>query len=203
MKQNVLALLIATSMAGCASSAPYIAVGGGVGEFGTQDSPGSYTDVNLTARLGYDVGKYFGVEAEGSVNIGGSVSSSRTGLFAATESSEQADNHLGIFLRGKIPVSDRVSFFARAGLGRRKSTSVFRSADLNELDGINFEATRNFSVTDFFGALGGGAEYAVTKDKRNAIRAEFTGYNIVDFGGDDDDDALDDSVFTLSYVRKF
>jgi len=203
MTRTILGLLTIVLMAGCANSAPYVAVGAGVGDFEPIIPTNSYTDVNLGARIGYNLGNYFGIEAEGVVNVGGAANTSSTNQSFTTERSDTVDSHLGLFIRGRLPVSDRVGIFARTGLGSRRTTTEIRSIDLDEADEFEAGQEVSFRQTDLFTAFGVGIEFEITADNKNAVRAEFTQYGVPDLGGDEDNDTRNDSVFSLAYVRKF
>ena len=187
----VLALLIGLSFAGRASAGDfYIAAGGEIGIFETFTAE-SYTDFTLTGRIGYDFGEYVGVEAEGAINLGSSDTVTESFEGGTREFSEEITSRYGLFLRGRIPASDGINFFARAGLGARNRKTEFRQTGTDI-----FNSNRN--STFLFGALGGGAEFNLSND--NAIRTEYTFYSTLN--GEDTNDVTD-SVFSLTYVKKF
>lgn len=185
---------------------PFVAVGAEVGSYDTTFPTEAYSDVTLTGRVGYDFGRYFGVEAEGAVNVGGSAKEIRSfaddmSAFAFTdEFEEEAVSRYGVFLRGKLPLSERTDVFIRAGLGARQSTRSFRS-DQTNTDGTFAQNAFSQSNSDGFVALGGGLEFDLSADKRNAIRAEYTAYAVL--VDTEDETFLSDYVGSISYVRRF
>ena len=199
-----LGFILFLSMAGPAfAGGPYVAVGGEVGNRETQNPTGSFTATALNGRLGYDFGKYFGVEAEGALNLSGSASFEDQSEQSTRQFNEDVKSHYGLFLRGRAPVSERISLFGRAGIGRRYGTYSFRSFGIYQFDGSPYDQTSIRDEGYFYGALGVGAEFQISKDERNAIRADFTRYSVYIGGEDQDLDYARDSIFSLAYVRRF
>lgn len=183
----------------------YGSLGAEVGTYETQidDSPfgvGEYTGAAVTARLGYDFGRFIGVELDGTLPVFGSNSVSRTDETGTFRAEENATLRTGLFLRGRIPVSQSMSLFGRAGLGERGSETATRSVGVFLVDGTPFDESRESSTSDIFGALGGGLEIDLNQDKTNAIRFDFTSYWSA--GGEDQNNLRDQTV-SLAYVRRF
>ena len=90
---------------------PFVAIGGEVGSFGsvTPFPTESYTGSMLAGRAGYDFGRYFGVEADGAVRVGGAAEVSRNfGDETVTfddNFEDKVTSRYGVFLRGKVPTS--------------------------------------------------------------------------------------------------
>jgi len=199
-----LGIILALAVAGPVfASGPYIAIGGEVGNLETQNPTGSFTATALNGRLGYDFGQYFGVEAEGALHLSGSASFEDQSEQSTRQYKEDVKSHYGLFLRGRAPVSDRISLFGRAGIGRRYGTYTFRSFGIYQFDGSTYDQTSSRDEGNFYGALGVGAEFQISEDERNAIRADFTRYSVYIGGEDQDLDYAKDSVFSVAYVRKF
>lgn len=182
---------------------PFVTIGGEVGQTETQSPTRTYTASALNGRLGYDFGKYFGIEAEGAIHLGSSATETGQVERITNEFEREVKSRYGVFLRGRIPVSERVSVFGRAGLGARNETDTFRSFGIFEFNGNMFDETRVRDESNIYGAFGLGAEFQVSDDVRNAIRADFTRYNTYIGGEDQDEDYANDSVFSLAYVRRF
>ncbi len=183
----------------------YGSLGAEVGTYDTQidDSPfdaGGYTGGAVTARLGYDFGRFIGVELDGTLPVFGSNIVSRTDETGTFRAEENVTIRTGLFLRGRIPVSETVSFFGRAGLGERGSEKSTRSVGVFLFDGTPFDVSRETTTSDIFGALGGGVEVDLNQNKTNAIRFDFTSYWSA--GGEDQNNLRDQTV-SLAYIRRF
>lgn len=208
-------LSISASTAAFANG-PYVAVGADIGSFEHQPQGGlfgdaaSYTDVALNARIGYDFLTYFGVEAEGAIHLGGSATFSEETdndfdgvIDGMREFEDDVTSRFGLFLRGRFPVTDTVTGFARGGLGVRNERNNFRSVGIAAFDGEPFESISNRSSSDIYAAIGIGAEFSFTEDGRNAIRGEFTRYSAYIGGEDQEVDVSNDNVVSVAYVRRF
>ena len=200
----ILGFLISLTTAGAAfAGSPYIAIGGEVGNTETQTPTGSYTATAINGRVGYDFGSYFGVEAEGALHVGGSATLTDQVDRITREFERDVTSRYGVFLRGRVPVSDRVSLFGRAGFGARYETYTFGSFGIYEFDGSTFDETSSRDDTNIYGALGIGAEFQISDDERNTIRTDLTRYRTYIGGEDQDEDYATDTVFSLAYVRRF
>ncbi len=191
------------SASAAAASGPYVAVGGEVGRYETQTPTGSYTDTALNGRIGYDFGKYFGLEAEGALNLGGAATFESGSDAEGFTRRDEVTSRYGLFLRGRVPTSDAVTIFARGGLGARQSKFETRSFGTYQFDGTLYDTTRGRKEVNGFFAIGGGAEFALSKEQMSAIRAEFTLYQTYIGGEDQDTDFASDSVASIAYVRRF
>lgn len=159
-------LMIAASAAALALAAPALAqaqsVYGNIGYANVDVDP-----VNLGAiqgRLGVDVTPNFAIEGEAAFGV-----ADDTILGTSVELSHS----FGIFLVGKVPVSESVDLFARAGFS---SAEVDVGGTTGSEDGA---------------AYGVGAQVFFTEN--DGVRFDYTRY---DYGGDAD-------VWAVSYVRKF
>jgi len=185
---------------------PYVAVGGEVGRFGAETPfpTENYTGTMLSGRAGYDFGRYFGVEAEGALRVGGSAEVSRNFGDATVTFDDNFEDKVtsryGVFLRGKVPTSDKSNLFLRVGLGARQSD--YRSQGSETRPGLPI-SERSFTrdKSDSFAAIGAGFEYDLGDKGLNAIRAEFTSYAIL--VDTEDETFLSDYVGAVSYVRRF
>ena len=126
---------------------------------------------NLMARLGYNFSQNFGIEAEGSLGL--IDNEIRTGVDLET----QWD--LGAYIVGRVPVSEKLDLFARAG---------YTSVNFH-VEGTGVQ-TADFNADGF--AVGGGLQYNISD--LNGIRIGYT-YN--------EADGIDADVIDLSFVRKF
>lgn len=128
---------------------------------------------NATGRLGYNFNRYFGVEGEGSIGVIGDDE-------AGVETDTEWD--LGAYAVGRLPITERVEAFARAGYSVVSVEAETAGVTLqDEADGY---------------AVGGGLQYNM--DSRNGIRAGYT-YKDGEIAGVD----VDADVWDISYVRKF
>lgn len=133
----------------------------------------------LTARIGYQINRYVGLEAEGGLGVD-------DGHFATGAGARGVyglDYSVGAFGVARYPVTDRLDVFARAGVVHAKFTGKARIAN----------AVARFGVKDEWLAGGAGAQFNI--DEQNAVRGEFTRY--------EDNDSDDVSAWSLAYVRKF
>ena len=119
---------------------------------------------NLAGRVGYNFSENFGVEGEASIGV-----SSKDGA--------KIKNSFGGYLVGRVPVSDQLDLFARAGY-------VSLNFSCDDCEGL--------SANDDGFAVGGGIQYNL--DDQNGVRLGYT-YNEGDVASGD--------VFDIAYVRKF
>lgn len=160
-------LLIAASAAALTLAAPALAhaessVYGNIGYANVDLDP-----VNLgvvQGRLGVDVTPNFAIEGEAAFGI---ADDEILGV------SVELSHSFGIFLVGKVPVSETVDLFARAGFS---SAEVDVAGTTGSEDGA---------------AYGVGAQMFFTEN--DGVRLDYTRY---DYGGDA-------NVWAVSYVRKF
>lgn len=122
----------------------------------------------VDAKFGFNFSENFGVEAQGVLGL---TSQEEAGVDV------KIDYTIGAFAVGRLPLSEQVDVFVRAGY---HSTGV--TAEANNVSA---------SATASGYALGTGIQFNL--DDANGIRAEYTVL--------DDDGGLD--TFTLSYVRNF
>lgn len=186
-----------------AANGPYVSIGGEVGSYENQTPTGSYTDVAINARIGFDFFTYVGIEAEGALNLGGAATFMDMTESGSRMFEDDVTSRVGVFLRGRAPVSDRWEIFGRGGFGIRNARDSFRSVGVFQFNGEPFDMSSDMDRTDPFFAIGGGTEYNLSEDGPNAIRAEFTLYRTYIGGEDQDTDFASDSVFSVAYVRRF
>jgi len=159
-----MAFFAGTGVAQAQDSGAYGTIGASTYEFDTY---------NATGRLGYNFNQYFGVEGEGSVGIAGE---EQNGVDVKT------DWDLGAYAVGRLPITERVDAFARAGYSVVSLKAESGGVSIqDEADGY---------------AVGGGLQYNI--DDRNGIRAGYT-YKEGEIEGVD----VDADVWDVSYVRKF
>ncbi|MFW5661605.1 MAG: outer membrane beta-barrel protein, partial [Oceanicaulis sp.] len=94
-----------------------------------------------------------------------------------------------LFARAILPVNDRIDLFARVGYGHFSVEGEVKG----EIDG----ATESVSLDDDAGgvAFGAGAEFVVTG--ANAVRIDYTRYEL------DDLDDLNVDRASVTYIRRF
>ena len=197
----LLLITLASTPALAQSSGPWVSVGAGIVDAETDERSGAgFTATTLGARIGYDFGRYFGVEAEGALGLSGS-GEDRSGApdrpFGFDERFEYAADY-GVFLRGRVPVSDRVEIFARIGLGGRDLDVEILQTDGDGNPLPVTEITRN----DTYGALGIGAQFAFGTGRQNAVRVDASLRGFADFSEEDSNNPTD-TALSVAYVRRF
>lgn len=138
------------------------------------------TDLDIAGiqgRLGIQSAKYFGAEVEGSIGL---ISDKES--FGAAELKSSVDYSLGAFIRGVVPISQRLNIFSRAGY------------HVTGIDVALSDSTTTVEDSDSFDgfAYGGGVEYAL--NPRDAIRLDYTRYDL----GPGETESL-----VIAYARKF
>ena len=131
----------------------------------------------LQGRLGYQTANYLGAEVEGSFGV-----VSETDTVGALELKAGVDYSVGAFLRGVLPLSERINVFARGGYHATKIGGSL-SDGVDTIDGSE--------TADGF-AYGAGAEYAL--NPRDSLRLDYTRYDL----GPGDTESL-----SFAYARKF
>lgn len=188
---------------------PYIAVGGEVGRYETDFPAGEYTDAALNGRLGLDIGKYFGFELEGALNIGGAAKRDGQGVRIQTGGGSSLNGgryeydvkgRAGLFIRARAPITEKVDIFARGGLGVRKMSEIYSAYDT---DTASYDPARELEDTNLLAGVGVGAEVKLDADGASLIRADLTRYSTYIGGEDQDVDYAYDSVLSVAYVRRF
>ena len=131
----------------------------------------------IQGRLGYQSANYFGAEVEGSFGV-----LSDTETVGANELKAGVNYSVGAFVRGVLPLGERINVFARGGY------------HATEVDGSVNDGVTTASVSDTADgfAYGAGAEYALTR--RDSLRLDYTRYDL----GPGETDSL-----SLAYARKF
>lgn len=159
---------------------------------GEEDSPGNQSDTvlgSITGRVGARLNPYFGVEGELSLGVVEDEDSDEVALSASavpfTVTTKLRNAYAG-YVIGSIPMSERIDFFGRIGLGHAEVQVEARAPALDLAERVE-------SGGDFF-ALGLGGRYMF--GDRNGVRADYTHYELADEGGDLD------SV-SISFVRNF
>jgi len=136
----------------------------------------------LEGRIGYDSGRIFGAEIEGSLGLIDETSVLPSAV-GPIDVEGGFDYNVAAFALARLPLSKRFTLHARGGYDFR-DISVTATAQ----DGTS--ATASESLDGF--AYGVGAEYALTP--RDGLRLDFTRY--------DNDIGASESV-SASYTRKF
>jgi hypothetical protein len=134
----------------------------------------------VTLRAGADLGKYLGVEGEGSFGV----SDATVSLAGANAKTHLNNAYAGYFV-GRYPIMPNGNLFARVGFGHidAQQSASFRGVGGTIRDGVD---SLNY---------GAGGEYFF--DPKNGLRIEYTRYDLRT------NDAKDADTWSLSYVRKF
>ena len=134
----------------------------------------------VTLRLGADLGKYLGVEGEGSFGV-----VDENGSFSGAATKLHLNDEYAGYGVVRYPVLPNANVFARIGYGH---SDIKASASANGLS-----ASQTVGVDSW--NYGAGAQYFL--DAKNGLRAEYTRYDFQDRGVQDAD------TWSVSYVRKF
>jgi len=129
----------------------------------------------VDARLGLRYGKYLGAEAEGVIGV-----DHDNVVVSGVNVETKLKRSFAGYAVGFLPITPQFDLLARVGYG---STRIGAKAA-----GVSSSATAEGV------AFGGGGQYSF--DANNALRAEFTRYDLNHNQGDAD-------VWSLNYVRKF
>ncbi|WP_409432497.1 porin family protein [Litorimonas sp. RW-G-Af-16] len=146
-----------------------------------------FDSYNLSAKLGYNINEYFGVEGQAAFGI---IDDKET--FEGEEFKAGIDSSFGAFGVVRLPAGENFDLFARAGYA---FTKVGASAG-------------NVSVSADADGFAGGVGGQYMFDDMNGVRLEYTYYdlNFDDIEAGNQDFEVEDAggdVVTLSYVRKF
>lgn len=184
-----------------AHAGPYGTLGFSIEDIQPEDDFESFSGTGINARLGYDFGRYFGLEAEGQVGLSGEGDNPNVsqGVLVQNETYDYK-GELGLFLRPKMPVSDNFSLSLRAGVGVRFFDRTVDNPDLPRTDSA-FEINDKSSLG--YGALGTGVEYSFGERKTDSVRLDYLRRFHVGSLSDGDDEPFQDNKFTVSYSRKF
>ena len=154
------ALLMAATIPMVAQeSALYVDFGG---EFVAADYLGLDLEIpTANARVGYDFNRHFGIE--GQVSVGIDEYSQDFGTLGTAEAS--IDQTAGIFLRGKIPVSNTVEVFSKLG---------YVSTEISIEDTVN-AVTTDYDFSQEGLAFGIGVTWLLRGN--TGVRVDYTRYN--------------------------
>lgn len=128
------AMLVAPALMSASAQQANVYVSGGYTVFDGRDggaNPGA-----LTGRVGVGFGEHFAVEGEGSVGV-------------TKDNGVKLDSELGVFGVGKLPVSQNINLFARAGYSRIETSPG------GDDDGFAYGAGAEFNLTDKDGIRAG------------------------------------------------
>ena len=138
-------------------------------------------------RLGFQANRYLGGELEGSIGV--TDVDNGSGSIAGFSADGKVEYTAAAFLRGRLPVADKLALLGRVGY----HTTKF---------GVDIEGPNGFrdSMSETVGgiAYGFGAEYAL--GPRSAIRADYTEYDVDELF---DLDAGANDAGSITYVRRF
>jgi hypothetical protein len=144
----------------------------------TTNSPD--TDLSaITGRVGARFGRYLGVEGE----VSGGVGDDDSRIIAGDSVRTHLDNQYAGYLVGYLPVTPQFEFLARVGYGGQQYDIKDRTLGVSE--GYHFDSV-NYGV---------GAQYNFTP--KDGVRVDYTRFDA------QKDDAPDQNVWSVAYVRKF
>jgi len=189
------------SAAEAAHAGPYGTLGVSVEDIQAEDDFDSFTGTGINARLGYNFGRYFGVEAEGQIGLSGE--GDNPYFIDGTLIQNETYDYSGawaLYLRPQLPVSDNFSLSVRAGFGVKYFD---RTVDNFEFPSGARESQFNDTASLLHGALGAGVEYSFGELNTQSVRLDFTRRYDPGSLSDGDDEGTEDSQVTVSYVRKF
>lgn len=132
----------------------------------------------LEGRIGYDTGRYFGAELEGSIGL-----NDEEDIVGAVTIDSGFDYNVAAFALARLPLTESLSVHARGGYD-------FRKLSLSGTDNLGNTADTSLNLDGF--AYGVGGEFALTP--RDGLRLDYTRYD-TEFGAT--------KAVSASYVRKF
>lgn len=201
--------LLILSFTQTAQAEPYGTLGFSVEEIQPEDDFESFTGTGINARLGYNLGRYFGVEAEGQIGLSGEGENPRfqDGLL----DQNQIYDYKGawsFYLRPQLPFTESLDISVRAGFGVKYFDRTVENPFLERLEpfiGRANPADLLFENTATVGhaALGAGIEYSFGESKSDGLRLDFTQRHHLGSLSDGDEEGFTDSQLTVSYVRTF
>jgi hypothetical protein len=134
----------------------------------------------VTLRAGADLGKYVGVEGEGSFGVSDAAVS-----LAGASAKTHLDNAYAGYVVGRYPIMPNGNLFARVGYGHIDAS---QSASIG---GRSASASAGIDTLNY----GAGGEYLF--DGKNGLRIEYTRYDLRA------DRAQDADTWSLSFLHKF
>ena len=180
-------------------SGPYGSLGLGVVGAQTGERGDEFAATTALARVGYDIGNYFGVEIEGALGLGGSGQTSTGGPpeFAQIVDFDYAGD-AGLFVRGRVPVGDTAELFARAGFGGR-----WFDRRIENNFGPGQQSIIENGQGDGYLGLGAGVQIGLGASGRDALRLDYTYRAFTVLIEDDANDTYSENAVSLAYVRRF
>lgn len=140
-----------------------------------------FDSYNLSAKAGYNLTEFFGVEAQGGFGI---IDDEET--IAGVNVEAGIDYYLSGFLTARLPMSEQFELIGRAGYY------------FGEVSGDVGNISASEDIDGFAGGVG--AQFNFGAGNLNGIRAEYT-YLDVNTGTANLD--ADGDLWTLSFIRKF
>ena len=192
---------VALLFAQTANAGPYGTLGFSIEDIQPEDDFESFSGTGVNARLGYNFGRYFGVEAEGQIGLSGEGDNPRfqDGLLDQNETYNYK-RAWSLYFRPQFPVSDELSLSFRAGFGAKYFDRTVDNPFLSDDNEARIIADKS-SIGHL--ALGAGAEYRFGELKLDSVRLDFTRRLHPGSLSDGDEEAFADSQVTVSYARKF
>lgn len=184
-----------------AQAGPYGSLGFSIDDIQPEDEFESFTGTGINARLGYNFGRYFGLEAEGQIGLSGE--GDNPYFIDGTLIQNETYKYRGdwsVYLRPQIPVSDKLRLSLRAGFGNKYFDQKVDNLDLppeNPAFLINSKPSLGHL------AYGGGIEYWFGEVGKDSIRLDFTRRGHLGSLSDGEDEPFEDSRVTVSYARSF
>jgi len=134
----------------------------------------------VTFRLGADLGKYFGVEGEGSFGV-----VDQNGSFSGVATKLHLNDQYAGYGVVRYPLLPNANVFARVGYGHSDVKASATAGGLSASQTVGLDSWN----------YGAGANYFF--DAKNGVRAEYTRYDFQDRGVQSAD------TWSVGYVRKF
>ncbi len=206
MPSNIICLLssaaLLLSFSQTAHAGAYGTLGFSIEDIQPEDDFDSFTGTGINARLGYNFGVYFGLEAEGQIGLSGEGDNPSFLGNGEIQQNETYDYNgaWSLYVRPQLPVSDNLTLSLRAGFGAKYFD---RTVDNPDLPPTNSAFQINDKPTLGYGALGAGVEYSFGEQKVDSLRLDLTRRFHVGSLSDGDDEAYQDNQLTVSYARKF
>ena len=194
-------VIITLPLAQTSQAGAYGTLGISIDDIQPEDEFDSFTGTGINARLGYNFGRYFGVESQGQIGLSGE--GENPYFIDGTLIQNEIYEYKGawsLYLRPQLPVSDNLSFSLRVGFGVQYFD---RTVDNFEFPSGAPASQFTDPSTNLHGALAGGVEYWLGEKKTDSLRLDITSRYHIGSLSDGEDEGYRDSQVTVSYARKF
>lgn len=201
--QILTGILLFISLSQTAQAGPYGTLGLSIESIQPTDRLNNFTGAGINARLGYNFGRYFGLESEGQIGLSGEGEKSS---FLTNGEIQQKTTHdykgaWALYLRPQLPVSENLTLSLRTGFGVKYFDRTVDNPFLGMTDPtiLVIEDTS----TLLHGALGASVEYNFGIQNRDGLRLDFTQRHHPGSLSDGEEEAFSNRQVTVSYSRKF